>query len=69
MGLIRIEGSPLDRLGRTRYSPLCSKCHGPGAVVYPGQDQDEYGPCDHCCGTGVEPVPWAELFAKGRCYR
>jgi len=37
----------------------CSDCNGTGEVLYVGNDDDlipnEYLPCDHCIGTGVEP--------------
>jgi len=58
--------STLDRVARTCYSPLCSRCHGPGMIVFPGGRQNEFDKCYHCCGTGVEPISWSELFPKGR---
>ena len=42
----------------------CSICNGTGETLATGNDDDmvpnEYLPCDHCIGTGVEPPDLAE---------
>ena len=39
---------------------LCTVCNGQKEFLQPGADmgepcQDEWVPCEHCSGTGVEP--------------
>ena len=49
---------------RYRYFAICLRCWG-SKVVTVQADTKILVSCPWCCGTGRDPIPWAELF-KGR---
>lgn len=53
----------------------CPVCHGrqtmrservPTSGKWKGWQVSSLGPCGNCVGTGLDPIPWAELFARLR---
>ena len=53
----------------------CPVCHGgqtmraervPTSGKWKGWQISSLGPCDNCVGTGLDPIPWSELFRNAR---
>ena len=49
---------------RRPYFVDCWKCKGFGLLFDHHDDDGEY-PCPNCTCSGLDPMPWAELFPRG----
>ena len=63
-----------DRWEFRRAGACCYRCDGFGAlakfgyrrIMKPNERALYEIPCFNCTASGLEPIPWTELFHKGR---
>jgi len=44
---------------------LCTNCHGTGGMIDEARLDAGLLECSVCANTGLEPIPWGELFTGG----
>ena len=66
-----------DRWAFRRAGACCYRCDGFGAlakfryrrIMGPGGNPLYETPCFNCAASGLDPLPWSELFVTGRLPR
>ena len=52
------------------YRVMCKPCRGSGKILDENwsrrPNRPDYVECPDCSGIGIDPIPWAELFAELR---
>ncbi len=57
-----VMGEARDRLMRRAVRSDCQKCSGWGYLFVKESELDKETLCWECAGTGLDPMPWTELF-------